>query len=115
MNQQLTCPHCATVIIAPGDEYIDNDCDACGRDMFAAEDYCDCDYCAPTPAPGDIYETAEGLEVLTPNGSWKLTNNDALALIQGLATMLNARLARPLHAVTTKEGRDAVRAPHERH
>ena len=47
---------------------------------------------------GDIFESANGLEITTPTGRWALTDEESLSLIQGLAAMLAYRLTRPASA-----------------
>lgn len=50
------------------------------------------------PKPGDIYEDADGLGIIVPLGRWRITDDQALHLIQGLSAMLHARLTRPWSA-----------------
>lgn len=50
------------------------------------------------PEPGDIYDGADGLGIITPHGQWRVSEDQALRLIQGLSSMLHARLTRPWSA-----------------
>lgn len=50
------------------------------------------------PQPGDIYEDADGLSIVTPHGQWRVSDEQAVALLRGLTTMLHERLTRPWSA-----------------
>lgn len=56
------------------------------------------DFDPEPPEPGDIYEDADGLGIVTPHGQWRVSEDQALALLRGLTTMLHERLTRPWSA-----------------
>lgn len=84
MNPHFQCPHCGAHIVLGGEEEFDGYC-SCGNNVYES----------PGVQAGDISETTTGLEITTPHGYWEITDEEALALIMGLSTMLQLRLTRP--------------------
>lgn len=81
------CAHCGATTYHLDEDFTEELCDVCGRDVFEHPD--------DPVAVGDILEDSQGLAIVTPHGVWELSIEDALALTSGLSAMLLSQLTRP--------------------